>query len=734
MEQARHLREYWAVLRQRRWAVYLAVAIVGLTSLIGSFLVTPEYRATATLQIQRKSPDILTFRDMSSVDYSFAAYQDFYQTQYKLLASEAVAERAAERLELASHPLFEAGARPGLRARLRALLPGTPASRTLSPLEAASQRIQASLEVTPVRNSYLVGLSWVSADPDLAAEVANAIADAYIGFNIESSFTASDQAAEFLVDQIATLRSEIDALESRLQDYGESKRIVSVDDASNITLRSLADVASRRTEAQTARARSEAAWKALLATPDEAVPDVQRSELIARLKQEHALYEAQTREKAEQFKDDWPELQTLRSKLAQSQERLALETAQIARGARLAAEAEYNRARAEVANLDALLSGQEHEAQTLRRDAVEFVNLQTEVKNKRETLDTLITRQNEMALSSRLKDLDVTSTNVRVVDRAKPPLAPFRPNRPLNTALGLFLGLGLGVALAFFLDYLDNTLGSSAEAERATGLVTLATIPRHGVESPALQRMRRRPVPAADMDLVARDDPRAPATEAFRELRTALLLSGAGQPPRNILVSSAEPEEGKSATALNLAVVLAQLGRKVLLVDADLRRPRLHRPFALGNGRGLSNYLSGMDDDPLALIQATSIDGVGLLASGPIPPNPAELLNSRRFVTLGERLTAAGWDHVIFDSPPVLPVSDPVLIGTVVDAAILVVRAHRTPRESVRAAAEKFGQAKIRPVGLVLNGLDLEAQGYRAYRYYGGHDRGDADERTQAAG
>lgn len=735
MDQPRHLLEYWSVLRQRRWVVYLSVALVGLTALIGSFLVTPEYRASASLQIQRKNPDILTFRDMSSFDHSFAAYQDFYQTQYKLLASEAVARRAAERLELASHPAIASSSRPSLRGFLRGLLPTTPPTRSLDPVEAASQRILGSLEVSPVRNSHLVSVSWVSTDPALAADVANAVADAYIGFNIESSFNASDQAAEFLVGQIGTLRREIAAIESKLQEYGEAKRIVSVDDASNITLRSLAEVASRRTEAQTALAKAEASWKALQATPDEAVPEVQRSDLIARLKQEYALYEAQAREMAEQFKDEWPELQTLRSKLEQAQQRLLLETEQIARSARMSAEAEYRRARAEVENLEALLSGQERAAQSLRKDAVEFVNLQTEVKKKRETLDALITRQNEMALSSRLKDLDATSTNVRIVDRAKPPLAPFRPNRGLSTMLGLVLGAGLGIAMAFFLDYLDNTLGSAGEVERATGFPVLATVPRHGEDAPGLTRIRRRPVPAIGVDMVARDDPRSPATEAYRELRTALLLSGAGRPPGRIMVSSAMPEEGKSATALNLAVVLAQLGRKVLLVDGDLRRPRLHRALGLDNSSGLSNYLSGMADDCAALIQQTSVPGLGLIASGPIPPNPAELLNSARFTGLGDALASGGWDHIVFDSPPVLSVSDPVLIGTTVDAVVLVVRAHRTPRESVRAASEKFAQAKVRPVGAVLNGLDMEAHGYRGYRYYGGTERdAETEGRTRAAG
>lgn len=739
MESPRHLLEYWAVLKRRRWVVYVAVAVVATTAVVGSFLVTPLYRATSTLQIERQNPDILTFREMAGVDYSFAAYQDFYQTQYRLLSSEAVTERAAGRLRLEEHPLYAAPSRPGLRARLRALLPGTPPSRELSPTEAASARVRGALEIAPVRNSHLVEVSFVGPDPEVAADVANAVVDAYIGFTIESKYTATDQATEFLVTQIATLRREIDEIERILQDYGEAKRIVSVDDASNITLRALADVSSRRTEAETDLARKEAAWRALLAAPDDAVPDVQRSELIARLKQEHALYEGQYTEKSKLFKDGWPELRTIRSKLEQSAERLAIESAAIARAARLAAESEYRRAAAEVANLTDLLLKQERAAQALKRNAVEYTNLQSEVKKKRETLNTLIARQSEMALSTRLKDLEATSTNVRIVDRAKPPVAPFRPNRTLNALLGVVLGLGLGVGMAFFLDYLDSSIASPSESERASGLPTLAVVPRieGGGEARASGRLGRRlaAVPVGAADLVTRRDPRGPDAEAYRELRTAILLSSAGRPPRRIMVTSALPEEGKSTTALNLAAVLSQLGKRVLLVDADLRRPRLHRALALSADRGATTYLSGLEDALESLVQPTDLEGLDLLASGPVPPNPAELLNSERFASLAEEALSAGYDHVVFDSAPVLSVSDPVLVASASDVSILVVRAHRTPRESVRLAVEKFAQARLRPVGVVLNGLDREAHDYLAYRYYEhrGEEAEGKDGRAEAA-
>jgi capsular exopolysaccharide synthesis family protein len=465
---------------------------------------------------------------------------------------------------------------------------------------------------------------------------------------------------------------------------------------------------------------------------------VLHSDLISRLKQEYASYEVLYSEKSEIFKDDWPEMQALRSKLDQAGERLAIETASIARQVVLAAEAEYRRARNEVRNLDELVSEQQTAAQRLRRDAVEFTNLQSEVEKKRETLNGLITRQSQMAVSTRLKDLDVTSSNIRVVDPARVPQAPFRPNKRLDLLLGLCVGLGFGVAMAFFLDYLDNTIASPADVERIVRLPVLAVVPRHGfeVQKGSARRWKEAQAVPESVDLVSHLDRRAGASEAYRELRTSLLLSSPGRPPRRIMVTSALPEEGKSATAVNLAIVLAQMGRRVLLVDADLRRPRLHRVFGVDNARGLSTALSGLEESPRSLVVETPIEGLDLLPSGPVPPNPSELLNSALFSEMASRFLEARYDHVVFDSPPVLSVADPTILGSTVDASLIVARAGRTPRESLRQAVEKFSQAGIRLVGVIVNALDPEGGRYDRYRYYG-HDpesTGDAPRRDRMSG
>lgn len=734
-----NLLDVWSILVRRRWVVALAVATCTVTAIVGSFVATPLYMATSTLQIERQNPDILTFRDLAQTDYSWGAYYDFYETQYQVLASDAVAVHAVDRLDLLQHPAYaEATERgPGLIARLRSLLPSRSAPEVeVDPEQQAAEWIRGSLQVEPVRNSHLVKVSWVSDDPELAADVANAVAAAYIQYTLQSQFSASGQAEEFLINQIAALKLEIGAIESDLQTYGEAKGIVSIDDTSNITLKALQDVSSRRTSAQAELAAARTAWEAVRDAPADALPEVRESGLIGRLREEYASYEAEYAERSRKYGDDWPGMQTLRSKLDGARERLQVETDRIATQVRAAARADYDEARSRVEALESLLRDQEASAQALKRNAIEFANLRSEVEKKRETLDALIERQNQMSLSTRLKDMDASSSNIRIVDRAKTPTAPFKPRTKVNVLLGLFFGMVLGVGAALLLDYLDNTIGSPADLERVIDLPLLAVIPRSAAATTgsSLTGMRKAPVPAdSPADLLSHADPRTPAAEAYRELRTSILLSSAGHPPARIVVTSALPEEGKTATAINLAIVLAQLGRRVVIVDTDLRRPRVHKAFRVDNQRGVSTYLSGMADDPVSLVRHTDVPDLDLLSSGPVPPNPSELLNSATFEEMGRRLLDAGYDHVIFDSPPTLSVSDPVIVASVVDAGILVVRAALTPRQSVRLAAEKLGKNNVAPVGVVLNDLDGSSRGasYYAYHSYGHYE--DRDRKRKGA-
>jgi succinoglycan biosynthesis transport protein ExoP len=718
--ESNELQHYWRILVRRRWAVYLAVLTFGLISLVSSFVTTPLYKATTTLQIEHSQPDILDMREARTEFW--AAFDHFYQTQYEIIASQPVARLAAERLALTSHKDFipEPG-NPGLIARLKSYIPRKNRPRVeREPLDVAAERLRARLEVLPVKYSFLVDLTWVHEDPVFAAEVVNELADAYIHFSLSAHLSTSEQAREFLAEQIVTLKEEIAVMEERLLEYAEDKNILSIDESDNVALQALQDIAEELTIAETALARAEAARQSANTTATESLPEVMRSELIGRLRAEYAMYEAEYSEESRVFGDDWPGMQTLQSRLDQSRRRLELESEHIANQVRAAREAEYLRAKDEVRRLDALLSDKRGAAQRLKRDAVEFASLQSESQKKRETLDALLRRQNEMELSTRLIDADTTSSNITVVEEAKPPTAPFRPRTTLNLVVGLLLGLSLGPALALLLDYLDNTVTSAEEIEKLLSVPVLAVIPQHGTPDTSLVRVRRKPAPVESIDLIAHQETRAVTSEAYRSLRTSILLSNPGRPPRRILLTSSVPEEGKTATALNLGIVLAQLGRRVVLVDTDLRRPRLHSALKAQNRVGASTYLSGLETDPTRLVQATSIEHLYFIPSGPIPPNPSELLNSAVFSRMGDELLEQKFDHIIFDSPPVLSVSDPVIIAAVADTCIVVARAGSTPRQSIRAAVERLAMAGGGPLGVVLNRVS-PGSSYHNYEYGSGY-------------
>lgn len=343
-----HLLDYWRVVVRRRWVIYATVAIAGLTALIASFLATPLYQSTAVLQIERQSPDILSFRDLARTDYSFAAYENFYRTQYKIIASSTVAKDAVDRLGLSDDPGFTGAlSEPGVVARakgwVRSLIPSKGITTPMTPEDVATAKILGGLQVIPVRDSNLVRIAYTADDPVLAADVANAVTNAYIRYSIQSQSSTSTEAGEFLFDQINQLRKEIAALEDDLRSYGEAKRIISIDDSNNITFRALQDISEARTRIQSKLAEAEARYEAVKNAPADGLPEVLESSLISRLRQEYAALETELAQKTARFKPGWPDLQNLESKLRQSKVRLELETEQLVEQVRSAAYTEYER-------------------------------------------------------------------------------------------------------------------------------------------------------------------------------------------------------------------------------------------------------------------------------------------------------------------------------------------------------------------------------------------------------
>ena len=722
---ARHLRDYWRVLVQRRWVVFTCLGAVVATTLVLTFLITPEYEATTTLQIERQGPNILNFKDIVGADPSYASYQDFYQTQYKILQSRTVIHLAIERLDLMNRPEF-AGRKQAPIQRFSRWAKSTlfGAKEDDDPLEPALKFIEENLSIQPVRNSQLVRISFTDRSPALARELSNAMAEAFLQFNYESRYGTTALAKEFLTKEVARVQSDIGGLERKLQEYGTQKEILALSDGTkDISEQALGDLNSRYIEARGRLAVVEARYGAVRNGSPESLPEVLNSSLINTLRQQYAEMERKYTQMAERFKPDWPDMQQLQGEMEQSRQRLELEAQNIAGRVARVARADYEKAKAEVANLEKQVATQKIEVQRVNRDAIEYASLKAEIGTKRTVLTDLVSRESETATSERLKD--TTASNIRIVDPAETPKKPAKPKKVMNLLLALILGSALGVGAAFLADYLDNTVKSEQDILRIAKLPVLGYVPHFQPLRAVTDEAHAAQAPTPQVDLASHTDSRSGFAEAFKNLRTSLLLASADRPPRSIVVTSCEPQDGKSTVSVNLSIVLTQLGRRVLLVDADLRRPRLHKVFGIQNAVGLSNFLSG-NATADELIQETDIPNLRIVVSGPVPPNPSELLGSPALDGfLGRLVEEHAFDHVIFDSPPLVSVTDPVILASRMDGTMIVVRAGKTARESLVHATERIQHSRARVIGAVLNAVTEDAENYyyygkyRYYRHYG---------------
>ncbi|HKN47520.1 MAG TPA: polysaccharide biosynthesis tyrosine autokinase [Candidatus Polarisedimenticolia bacterium] len=712
-----HLLDYWHVVLKRRWVVYTSLAVVVSVTTLGSLLQRPIYTATTRLQIEQNTPKILPFQDvMASVpDYR----NDFYQTQYGLIQSRRVAREAIDSLHLADLEEFRIGLTP-------------PAATGTAPEEQAEarriDRFLKKLTVTPVRNSRLVDIAFSSHDRVLAAKVANRVADTYIAFNSQAQYNTTERATTSLTHQIANLQDEIDVKEKKLQAYARDNQIVALSDKQNIALKKLNDLSDSYTRAQAERIAKEARYAALRDASPVDLPEVLDSRLIQDLATKYAELTRQQAELSQKFKADWPEMVRLRRQIEETEDRLETERKGIYEQVLGAAESAYRSAKNQEQYLKSALDEQKRLSQEANLKEIDYNNLKAEITNQRSTLEALVKRQSETSSSAGLNDL--VASNVRIVDIAEVPNRPSSPKIGLNILLSLVTGLGLGIGLAFFFEYLDKSVKTPEEILQAGGIPAIGMVPALRADGIGLRVIRAEGADGARrrgpvVELISHEDGKSKISEAFREVRTALLVSQPGGPPKTILITSALPGEGKTAVAINLAITLAQIGRRVLLVDADLRRPRIHKIFQIPNVQGLSTCLSASGvawPEPFK----SPIPRLDLIPSGPMPPNPADLLDSDRFGQVQHEVQERGYDHIIFDSPPVLPVADPVIMAARVDAVALVVLAGVTSRDALAHVVRRLQQVKARTVGAILNRADLAAQpyyyGYSYKRYYYGDE------------
>lgn len=567
------------------------------------------------------------------------------------------------------------------------------------------------LAIMPVQRTRLVKIAYSTPDPELAARVANMHARAYLRQGIERRGHADGEALRFLQEKLTELKERVEKSELALNRYRRDRGIISLDNRENIVVDRLADLNKRLTEAEADRIALEAQTRLIRKNEYDALPAVIDNRLVQTLKGELARLEGEYADLSTKFKPGYPALDQLQAKVEQAKRRLQQEIQRTVGGIRSA----YAAAKQKEDELRTKMEQQKTAALGLKDAAVDYAVLAREVDMNRQIYDSVLQRLKEMEVAAALR-----ASNVSVIDQAVPPLKPSWPNKKLSLLLSAVVGLVGGVGLAFFVEHLNKTLKTPQEVERYLRLPNLGMIPDFLINArrnspsiaPASPGISRIDEAADRTGFILTHDPFAVTTEAYRTLRAALLLAQAGA-PKTLLFTSAMHGEGKTVTVVNTAAILAQMGGRVLVVDADLRRSACHTVLGLHNDEGLTEVLTG-HCEPAEVIRSTVSEHLFVLTSGSLPPNPAELVGSQR---MRDVLTALQeqYDYVLIDSPPVMLASDAVLLSTMADGVVLVANAQQTPKQVVREAQTRLSQARAKLLGVVLNRLNTR---HGAYAYY----------------
>jgi polysaccharide biosynthesis transport protein len=698
-----HLYDYLLILRKHQWLILsFLVAVVTIVS-IATFRMKPVYSSSAKIEIDREDASISPFPGADSYDYMMDL-DNYIETQARILTSETLALQTIRLMHLSPDSSSEAITLNSLK------------NQKLPPEVGA---FLGALSVRRIPNTRLMEVGFESTSPQQAAEILNAHLENYIEQNMDSRMQSSNRATSMLQKELVELSTKVRNSEDTLIAYERANQIWNVDDKndkSNVTTERLGDLNRQLTEAQSDTLKKQALYEFAKTGDPDSVPQLRENGLLQQLQTRRADLSVQYTDSVNQYGPNYPKVQRIQAQMKEIDDQMA----RTRKGILAQLQTEYLEAKQHEELLTRVLDSQKTEVNAMSEKMIQYNILKREAQANKSLYDSLQTKLKEAEISEGLR-----SQNIRIVDPAMVPSYPTRPAKTRNIALAFLVGLVGGVGLALLREYLDNTVKTPDDVETLTRLPSLAVVPAFGEGAIPDRRagfLRAGSSNGHDkrIELVAQHLPKSQMSEAFRALRTSLLLSQPDHPPQVILVTSALPREGKTTAAANLAVTLAQLGDKTVLVDADLRKPGVGRLLNLGTGKyaGLSSYLAGVSSLDLVTVPHPAIENLAAIPTGPLPPNPADLLSSHRLTDAITELRKK-YKFIVIDSPPIMAATDAVILSVQTDGVLLVVRSGETPKEAFARTRDLLTSVKCHILGVVLNAVDSSAPDYYySYRYY----------------
>jgi exopolysaccharide transport family protein len=719
------LREYMRVLIKRKWMLLGVVAGIFMVVAVATLRQTPVYEAVGQIVVNKADSNLMTFTDSGPVmDYYDPTDLD---TEVLVLQSDLLALQVIRQLNLDKRPEFGGHSDPK-----QPNLVADPLQTDSSHLSALLGGFRGNLRVALVPNTRIIEIHYTSPDPQLAAGAVNTLAATYVEQNYKTKFESTMQASDWLSKQLVDLQMKVETSQEKLVRYQKEHEILGTDEKQNIITEKLGELNKEMTAAESDRMQKEAVYRQTQSNDPEAVAAAidagsGGATLLDRLRDQEASLKIQVADLSTRFGPSYPKITQINNQLKEIEHQLQSETNKGVDHLK----GQYMAALQREEMLRGSFEKQKQEANKLNESAIEYSILKRDLDSNRTLYEGLLEKLKEAGVTAGLR-----SNNFRIINAARVPTSPSEPNIPRNLTFALVLGVISAISLAFLLESMDNTVRTPEQAQALSCLPSLGMIPlgsksaSYGVTGKRLALTASQEV----VEMVTQSRPQSQMAESYRALRTSLLLSNLGAPPKVIMVTSARPQEGKTTTSINTAIVLAQKGVRVLLIDADLRRPSIHKTLGMGPRSGLSNVLTGSASLQQTVATSPILPNLFIMPAGTPPPNPAELLASSNMRDLLEELREQ-FDHIVIDTPPTLSVTDAVVLSPRADATILVIRSGQTTKQALRRARDILMQVNAHVAGVLLNAVDLTSPDYYYYYEYQGkygsyyqeetHDSGD---------